>query len=267
MSIKKEPNKWTPSFLKHSGSIKQDTLASAQVHAHTLTHPRTHLLSSRAWTIAHRREGCEERCGILLGLIYQRLGEVLSGHSSAADAGPGLGPLGDRQTPPRSWCSGKKVHRTQTLKHTFTRTPLSLSHSCLSLPHQGKAGACQGYATPGCQLQLLSFARVCFFSFFVVFFFFPDFLFLASVALLRVHVHAVSPPPPPPLQWQGHPIAPDGPPASPTYPTLPSWEVDLVTALKKQMASQPPDNSAQTHSGRSGKFSGQSGALLQLSRI
>lgn len=103
--------------------------------------------------------------------------------------------------------------------------------------------------------------------FLLCFFFFPDFLFLASVALLRVHVHAVSPPPPPPLQWQGHPIAPDGPPASPTYPTLPSWEVDLVTALKKQMASQPPDNSAQTHSGRSGKFSGQSGALLQLSRI
>ena len=40
MSIKKEPNKWTPSFLKHSG-IKQDTLASAQVHACTLTHLHT----------------------------------------------------------------------------------------------------------------------------------------------------------------------------------------------------------------------------------
>lgn len=196
MSIKKEPNKWTPSFLKHSGSIKQDTLASAQVHAHTLTHPRTHLLSSRAWTIAHRREGCEERCGILLGLIYQRLGEVLSGHSSAADAGPGLGPLGDRQTPPRSWCSGKKVHRTQTLKHTFTRTPLSLSHSCLSLPHQGKAGACQGYATPGCQLQLLSFARVCFFSFFVVFFFFLTFSFW-HLSPCSVCMSMLCPPPTP----------------------------------------------------------------------
>lgn len=267
MSIKKEPNKWTPSFLKHSGSIKQDTLASAQVHAHTLTHPRTHLLSSRAWTIAHRREGCEERCGILLGLIYQRLGEVLSGHSSAADAGPGLGPLGDRQTPPRSWCSGKKSPpHTNTQTHIHTYSPFAFT--LLSFPSSSRKGGCLSRI---CHPRVPAAAPVVcacvFFSFFVVFFFFPDFLFLASVALLRVHVHAVSPPPPPPLQWQGHPIAPDGPPASPTYPTLPSWEVDLVTALKKQMASQPPDNSAQTHSGRSGKFSGQSGALLQLSRI
>lgn len=105
-------NKWAPSFLKHFNSIKHRRIRmSASAH--------THLLSSRAWTIAHRREGCEERCGILLGLIYQRQGEVLSGHSSAVDSGPGLGPLGDRQTLLRSWCSGKK---STTHKHTFTRT-------------------------------------------------------------------------------------------------------------------------------------------------
>lgn len=119
--------------------------------------------------------------------------------------GQGWGPLATDRHRQGAEAAEKKVHRTQTLKHTFTRTPLSLSHSCLSLPHQGKAGACQGYATPGCQLQLLSFARVCFFSFFVVFFFFPDFLFLASVALLRVHVHAVSPPHPHPFNDKGIP--------------------------------------------------------------
>ena len=37
------------------------------------------------------------------------------------------------------------------------------------------------------------------------FFFFSDFLFLASVALLCVHVHAVSPPPPPPPHHPGLP--------------------------------------------------------------
>lgn len=95
-------------------------------YIHIVMHINTHkcrYFPSRAWTIAHRREGCEERCGILLGLIYQQLGEVLSGHSSAADLGPGLGPLGDRQTPPRSWGSGK-VYHTQTGKCTFTHTPL-----------------------------------------------------------------------------------------------------------------------------------------------
>lgn len=91
--------------------------------------------------------------------------------------GQGWGPLATDRHRQGAEAAEKKVHRTQTLKHTFTRTPLSLSHSCLSLPHQGKAGACQGYATPGCQLQLLSFARVCFFSFFVVFFFFLTFSF------------------------------------------------------------------------------------------
>lgn len=82
----------------------------------------------------------------------------------------------------------KKVYHTQTHIHTYS---LLLSHPCLSLGHQGKAGACQGYATPGCQLQLLS-TRICFFCFSCLFLF-SVVSFLASVAVLLVHVHAVSP--------------------------------------------------------------------------
>jgi len=50
---------------------------------------------------------------------------------------------------------------TGTLKHIHTYSRW-LPRCCLSLRYQGKAAACQGYATPGCQLQLPSM-RVLFF--------------------------------------------------------------------------------------------------------
>lgn len=64
--------------------------------------------------MAHRRERCEERRGILLGLIYQRRGEVLSGHSSAADSGPGPG------APWRQTDTAKELRQQKSLPHTNT---------------------------------------------------------------------------------------------------------------------------------------------------
>lgn len=101
------------------------SLTLNQTHTQESEHTLIHFLASRTRTIGRAREGCEKRRGILLRLIYQRLGEVLSGHSSLADSGPGLGPLGDRQTPPRSWGSRKKKkkYHTQTAKHTHSHVP------------------------------------------------------------------------------------------------------------------------------------------------
>lgn len=161
-------------------------LTQIHLHQHKCKHTHcTHSLSSRAWTVAHRRERCEERCGILLGLIYQRRREVLSGHSSAADSGPGLGPLGDRQTPPRSWGSGK-VYHTQTLERTFTPILLFWFNTLVSpFLIKERWAPVKNTPPPGASCS----SRQC-----VYFFCFCCFLsFLASVALLPVCVHAVSP--------------------------------------------------------------------------
>lgn len=93
--------------------------------------------------------------------------------------GQGWGPLGDRQTPPRSWGS-RKVYHTYIVKCTFSHThsPL-LSHSCLSLLYQGKGGCMSRICHP--RMPAVAPVNACtFLLFFLLFFFLP---FLASVAL------------------------------------------------------------------------------------
>jgi len=177
--------KWTLSFLIHFSSTIHGHICINRVPTHTHEKARTHLLSSRAWTITHKGEGCEERCGILLGLIYQRLGEVLSGHSSAADSGPGLGPLGDRQTPSRSWGSGI-VHHTHTAKHTFAHTRLCFHTLVFHFLIKEKRLLVKDMPPSGASCSTCRCMYLCFLLFFL-------FLDLASVALLLEHVHAVSP--------------------------------------------------------------------------
>ena len=178
-----------------------------------------------------------------------------------------------RQTDTAKELRQRKKKKSTAHKHSDTHSHvlLSLSHSCLSLPHQGKAGACQGYATPGCQLQLLSIARVCFFSFFFFFLlccgFFSDFLFLASVALLRVHVHAVSPPPPTPSMTRAsHSARWTSRLANlPDTPSMRSWSCHGFE--KTNGISATWQLCANTFWWFGVSSPGKSGALIQLSRI
>lgn len=141
--------------------------------------------------------------------------------------GQGRGPLATDRHRQGAEAAEKSQRHTNNGTHIHTYSPL-LSFCCLQLPHQGKACARQGYATLVCQLPLLStsvlFSCLCYYIF-------TSFLFsfLASVALLLELVHAVSP-----SMKKRHPIAPDGPPTSPSY--SPFIKVDLVTVFEKKEA-------------------------------
>lgn len=87
----------------------------------------------------------------VLWLIYPQPVKVLSGHSSAADPGPGLEPLGDRQTPSSSWGSGKSppTHKQQNMICTSSPLHPLLPFLNAAFPSLIKErwGPCQGYAT------------------------------------------------------------------------------------------------------------------------
>ena len=182
IQINEHPVSWSTST-----ALNTDTFASA--HPHTPTHTYT-------LTFLKGMNNSTQERGVW-GAVWHIAGTNLPAARGSAEWTQLGGWFGARAGAPwRQTDTAKELRQRKSLPHTNTKThihtySLWLSHSCLSLPHQGKAGACQGYATPGCQLQLL-LMRGYFFCFCCVFFFF--FLsFLASVALLLVHVHAVSP--------------------------------------------------------------------------
>lgn len=147
------------------------------------------LVSSRAWTIARGREGCEERRGILLGLIYRQQGEVLSGHSSAADSGPGLG------APWRQTNTTKELRQQKSLPHIHSKMHI-LSHTLpfaftlLSFTSLSRKRRVHVKDMPSSDASCSS-CQCLYFSFvFPVVFFSP---FLGICRLVLVHVNAVSP--------------------------------------------------------------------------
>lgn len=107
------------------------------------------------------------------------------------------GPLGDRQTPPRSWGSGKKyTTHTHTHKSQNTHTRLfAFMLLSFTLSHQGETSGVRVKERPPPGARCSSCWRVYFsFVFVVIYLFFLHslFSFLASVALLLKPIHAVS---------------------------------------------------------------------------
>lgn len=166
-----------------SCSNTKDAFVSAQ-WAHT-SHP-----SLKGRNNSTQESGCEQRCGILLGLIYQRLREVLSGHSSAADSGPGLG------APWRQTDTAEELRQRKSRLHTNSKTPplaSFLSHLCLSLGYQGKRARVK--EMPPSSASCMYFSSVV--VFYTIWHLLPCSLCLSMLC---------------PSQWQGHPIVPDGSP-------------------------------------------------------
>lgn len=84
----------------------------------------------------------------------------------------------------------EKVYHTQTLKRTFTRALLRFHTLVSPFLIKGRRVPVKDTPPPGASCS--SCRRLCISVVFVLFFF-PFLSFLASVALLLVHVHAVSP--------------------------------------------------------------------------
>lgn len=175
----KNLSKLTPSFLKQFSSIQHS--ASALTHTHIFT-----------LTFLKGMNNSTQESGVCVAL-WHIAGTNLPVARGSAEWTQLSGWCGARAGAPRRQTDTAKELRQRKSpphKHWNTRSHIllySLSRSRLSLLNQGKAGACQGYATLRCQLQLPSIRVL---SFVVFLYFFSS---LASVALLLVHVHAVSP--------------------------------------------------------------------------
>lgn len=165
--------------------------------------------------MAHRREGWEERCGILLGLIYQQLGgKCWVDTAQRLTVGQGLGPLATD----RHQQGAEVAEKSTTHKHWNTHSHLLLfGLTLLSSPSLSRRGGCLSRIRHP-RVPAAAPVNACISFFLFSFLFFWRLLPCLFVSMLH------------PPQWQGYPTVPDGPPTSPTYTSF--IKIDLDTALK-----------------------------------